>query len=107
MLTSSVPSSTSTVEQSIYDLQSVLNTIQQYVDDVVDGKTTTPPSREIGISINDAINTFSSLKISSANKQEILNTKMQDLLMVSLLINLYHLYYYIILCIIYIYVYVL
>lgn len=82
---SSLPSSAISVEQSIIGLQKSLDSIQAYVDDVVDGKV--PPSRDIGVAIADSLNTFSAPKNQSTVQQS-LQTKVQDLLMVSYLTTL-------------------
>jgi len=82
---SSLPSSTISVEQSIIGLKKTLDSIQVYVDDVVDGKVS--PSRDIGIAIADSLNTFTGPKNQSTVQQS-LQTKVQDLLMISYLTTL-------------------
>lgn len=86
------------VEQAIEDLQRVVGDIQGYVDGVLEGKI--QPSREVGIAIADALNSFAALQVQQqkqpgaavagldATQNAALNTRVQDLLMVSYLTTL-------------------
>lgn len=79
---SAFPSGASNVEAAIVQLQQVLDSAQAYVDAVVEGNPKAPVSREIGIALADTLNSFAVQK-SSANHSGALQTRLQDLVMVS------------------------
>ena len=86
VVVSELPSNVQQVDTSIENLQRVLDDIQSYVDGVVEGII--PPSREIGIAIADALNSFAATKAQLAQQQQQqqqapLKSRVQDLLMVS------------------------
>jgi hypothetical protein len=70
------------VDSAILSLQKVLDNAQTYVDAVVEGNAKVPVSRDIGIALADTLNSFAAQRASSQS-QAALQTRMQDLLMVS------------------------
>jgi len=85
-IVTTLPSSTERLEGAVTDLSKVLDDVQNYVDNVVDGKVA--PSREIGIAIAEALNALASQSAQSTAQQNSVQTKVQDLLMVSFLSTL-------------------
>jgi translation initiation factor 3 subunit F len=81
-IVSTLPSSTRGVEDAVLQLQKVLDSAQAYVDAVVDGNTKATVSREIGIALADTLNTFAAQK-ASAHQAGAMQTRVQDLVMVS------------------------
>lgn len=79
---SALPTNSRSVEDAIFQLQKVLDSAQTYVDAVVDNNAKVAVSRDIGISLADSLNSFAAQKASS-NQQGALQTRMQDLVMVS------------------------
>jgi translation initiation factor 3 subunit F len=81
-IVSTLPTSSETVDSAILSLQKVLDNAQTYVDAVVEGNAKVPVSRDIGIALADTLNSFAAQRASSQS-QAALQTRMQDLLMVS------------------------
>lgn len=81
----SLSSSTERLDTSVAALSKVLDDIQAYVDNVVEGKIT--PTREVGIAIAEALNAFSAQNL-QASQQASVQNKIQDLLMLSFLSTL-------------------
>lgn len=81
-IVSTLPTSTEGVENAIVQLQKVLDSAQAYVDAVVEGNTKVAVSRDIGITLAETLNTFAAQKASS-NQQGALQSRLQDLVMVS------------------------
>eukprot|EP01034_Spumella_vulgaris_P021264 gene21264-27287_t len=85
-IVTTLPSTTQRLEGAVTDLAKVFDDVQAYVDNVVDGKIA--PSREVGIAIAEALNAFATQNAQSAAQQNSVQTKVQDLLMVSFLSTL-------------------
>lgn len=85
-ISTTIPSSTQRLEGAVTDLSKVFDDVQAYVDNVVDGKIA--PSREVGIAIAEALNSFATQNAQSAAQQNSVQTKVQDLLMISFLSTL-------------------
>jgi translation initiation factor 3 subunit F len=85
-IVTTLPSSTERLENAVTDLSKVFDDVQAYVDNVVDGKIA--PSREVGIAIAEALNAFATQSAQSAAQQSSVQTKVQDLLMISFLSTL-------------------
>lgn len=81
----SLSSSTERLDTSVAALSKVLDDIQAYVDNVVEGKIN--PSREVGIAIAEALSAFSAQNL-QASQQASVQNKIQDLLMISFLSTL-------------------
>jgi translation initiation factor 3 subunit F len=81
-IVSTLPSSKRGVEDAVQQLQKVLDSAQAYVDAVVDGNTKATVSRDIGIALADTLNTFAAQK-ASAHQAGAMQTRLQDLVMVS------------------------
>jgi translation initiation factor 3 subunit F len=81
-IVSTLPSSADNVEHAIVQLQQVLDSVQAYVDAVVEGNTKAPVSREIGITLADTLNSFAVQK-ASAQQSGASQTRLQDMVMVS------------------------
>lgn len=81
-IVSALPTTTRSVEDAILQLQKVLDSAQTYVDAVVDNNAKVAVSREIGIALADSLNSFAAQK-ASAHQQSALQTRLQDLVMVS------------------------
>lgn len=83
---SEIPSHKENVEKAVHKLSDVLNQIQTFVDNVVEGKV--PGNhRDIGIQLSDILNNFSGQALSSSDIA-LLNNRFEDLLMVSYLSTL-------------------
>ncbi len=82
---STLPNAEERVNESIIKFQDLLDSLQQYVDDVVDGKV--EGNREVGITIAEAINSFSHQALSTAQNQ-LINSRYNDLVMISYLSTL-------------------
>lgn len=82
---SSLPSAAKRVEQSTDRLLGAIDSLQQYVDDVVDNKA--PANREVGIAISDALSACGASQLANANTPSV-NARYQDLIMVSYLSTL-------------------
>ncbi len=80
---STLPTATERLDDSVTDLAKVLDNIQAYVDNVVEGKI--PPSREVGIAIAEALSTCAG---QSAQQGGGVQSKVQDMLMISFLSTL-------------------
>lgn len=85
-IVTTIPSSTERLEGAVTDLSKVFDDVQAYVDNVVDGKIA--PSREVGIAIAEALNAFATQNAQTAAQQNSVQTKVQDLLMISFLSTL-------------------
>ena len=84
---STFPTSTESVETALLQLQNVLESAQTYVDAIVEGNTKATISREIGIALSDSLNSFNTNKASSTQNNA-MQTRVQDLVMVSYLSTL-------------------
>lgn len=84
-IVASLSSSTERLDTSVAALSKVLDDIQAYVDNVVEGKIS--PSREVGIAIAEALNAFTAQNL-QASQQAGVQNKVQDLLLVSFLSTL-------------------
>lgn len=83
---SSIPSHAETVSQAAVKLEMILEKIQRFVDSIVEGKV--PEShREIGIALTDILNNYVGNSF-SASDVSLLNSRFEDLLMVSYLSTL-------------------
>eukprot|EP01038_Epipyxis_sp_PR26KG_P007098 gene7098-9685_t len=82
----SLPSEQEKLIMGVNNLSTALASIQTYVDNVVSGQTA--PNREIGIMISDAINILSTHQNTYSSSTPALQSKVQDLLMVSYLSTL-------------------
>ena len=76
-----LPNASGKLQDAMEDLKKLLDSLQIYVDQVVDGKL--PPNREIGIAIATALNSFTSSQSSSTSQHTVLNNRYQDVLMAS------------------------
>ncbi len=85
VVTAPLPKSTFAVTDSLTKLQSILDSLQTYVDGVVEGKIT--PDRETGIAISDTLNTVGPQMLSALQANN-LQQRYQDLLMISYLSTL-------------------
>jgi translation initiation factor 3 subunit F len=85
-IVTTLSTSTERLENAVTDLSKVFDDVQAYVDNVVDGKIA--PSREVGIAIAEALNAFATQNSQSAAQQSSVQTKVQDLLMISFLSTL-------------------
>lgn len=73
------------MESATKKFQELLDSLQQYVDDVCEGKI--QGNREVGIAIADALNSFSHQALSSS-QMNMINSRYQDLVMLSYLSTL-------------------
>lgn len=80
-----LPSAAKRVELSTDRLLNAIDSLQQYVDDVVENKA--PANREVGIAISDALSACNSSQLANAQGPSI-NARYQDLIMVSYLSTL-------------------
>lgn len=83
---SSLPSSADAVRTSVKQLLELLKKAEKYVDGVVAGHIS--PNREIGIALADALNNCAVPTMNAAQNKEVMEGRVQDLLMVSYLSTL-------------------
>lgn len=85
-VTSALPSHQENVQQATDKLAAILDKIQLFVDQVVEGKAA-GSHRDIGIALTDIINNYTGNSFSAADVA-LLNSRFEDLLMVSYLSTL-------------------
>jgi translation initiation factor 3 subunit F len=87
-MVSALPNHMDNVEKAMYKLSETLDKIQNFVDNVVEGKMTGSGSyHEIGIQLTNILNNYSGNGFSAA-EVALLNNRFEDLLMVSYLSTL-------------------